>query len=251
MIRGRANGARLMLLGTFALECDGAQVRLPMSAQRLITFVALQEHPVLRAYAAGSLWPETSEARAHANLRSALWRLHRCGHPLIDATDDRLRLGAGVLVDLRESEAVARRALDCNGVDGASLELDLHALAGDLLPDWYEEWVLFERERFRALRLRALDTLCERLIAAGRLDDALDAGHVAVAGEPLRESAHRALVRVHIADGNTGEAIRQYRLFRRLLLEHLGLEPSGRMEELIRGIATVDMLRGPLDVEVV
>lgn len=244
-----------MLLGTFALECDGVRVRLPMSAQRLIAFVALQEHPVLRAYAAGSLWPETSEARAHANLRSALWRLHRCGHLLIDATDDRLRLGADVLVDLRESEAVARRWLGCNGNGGASLELerelDLPALAGDLLPDWYEEWVLLERERYRALRLRALDSLCERLIAAGRLDDALDAGHVAVAGEPLRESAHRALVRVHLAEGNTGEAIRQYRLFRRLLREHLGLEPSGRMEELIRSIATVDVRAGPLDVEVV
>ena len=172
---------------------------------------------------------------------------------MIDATDDRLPLGAGVLVDLRESEAVARRWLGCNGNGGAPLEheLDLSALAGDLLPDWYEEWVLLERERFRALRLRALDALCERLIAAGRLDDALDAGHVAVAGEPLRESAHRALVRVHLADGNTGEAIRQYRLFRRLLREHLGLEPSGRMEELIRSIDTVDVRTGPLDLGVV
>jgi hypothetical protein len=50
-------------------------------------------------------------------------------------------------------------------------------------------------------------------------------------------------VRVHLAEGNTGESIRQYRLFRRLLLEHLGLEPSGRMEELMRGIATMDSVR--------
>ncbi|HVM58382.1 MAG TPA: BTAD domain-containing putative transcriptional regulator [Gaiellaceae bacterium] len=239
MTRTRANGVRLALLGTFELECEGARVRLPMSAQRLVAFVALQEHPVLRTYAAGSLWPDTSDARAHANLRSALWRLHRCGHRVIDATGDRLRLDPAVRVDLHEAEALARRCL----VDGVDLELEPSALGGDLLPDWYEEWVLLERERFRSLRLRALDALCERLMHAGRLDDALDAGHAAVAGEPLRESAHRALVRVHLAEGNTGEAIRQYRLFRRLLRDHLGLEPSGRMEELMRGISTIDTVR--------
>lgn len=238
MTRARTNGARLTLLGTFELECAGVHVHLPMSAQRLVAFVALQEYPVLRGYAAGSLWPDTSEERAHANLRSALWRLHRCGHRVIAATGDQLRLEPDVRVDFRETEALARRALI-----GDAVELELSALAGDLLPDWYEEWVLLERERFRALRLRMLDTLCERLILAGRLDDALDAGHAAVAGEPLRESAHRALVRVHLAEGNTGEAIRQYRLFRRLLLEHLGLEPSGRMEELMSSIATMDSVR--------
>ena len=236
MTRTRANGARLALLGTFELDCHGARVRLPMSAQRLVAFVALQEHPVLRAYAAGSLWPETSDGRAHANLRSSLWRLHRCGHRVIDASGDRLRLDAGVRVDLHEAEALARRCL----VDGVDLELEPSALAGDLLPDWYEDWVLLERERYRSLRLRALDALCEHLLHAGRLDDALDAGHAAIAGEPLRESAHRALVRVHLAEGNTGEAIRQYRLFRGLLHDRLGLEPSGRMEELMRGIRTMD-----------
>jgi DNA-binding SARP family transcriptional activator len=241
--RTGTDDVQLTLLGTFALECAGAQVRLPMSAQRLVAFVALQEHPVLRAYAAGSLWPDTAEERAHANLRSALWRLHRCGHRVIAAAGDQLRLGNDVRVDLRESEKLARRALLGETDDGADVELELSALAVDLLPDWYEEWTLLERERFRALRLRALDALCERLILAGRLDDALYAGHAAVAGEPLRESAHRALVRVHLAEGNPGEAIRQYRLFRRLLREHLGLEPSGRMEELMDTIATTGTVR--------
>jgi DNA-binding SARP family transcriptional activator len=240
--RTRTNGVRLALLGTFELECEGKQAHLPMSAQRLVAFVALQEHPVLRAYAAGSLWPETSDERAHANLRSALWRLHRCGHRLIDATGDQLRLGSDVRVDLRETEAQARSLLCGNG-NGDAVEFDPGAFAGDLLPDWYEDWIMLERERFRALRLRALDALCERLILAGRLDDALDAGHAAIAGEPLRESAHRALVRVHLAEGNTGEAVRQYRLFRRLLRDGLGIEPSGRMEELMRSIRTVDTVR--------
>lgn len=226
----------LRLLGTFELACEGVPVRLPMSAQRVIAFVALREHPIQRAWVAGSLWLDTSDVRAQANLRSALWRLHRSGHRLIESTDDRLRLGRGVRVDLRYAEAVARQAIG----DGAGPDLDVAALGDDLLPDWYEDWVLLERERFRQLRLRALEAICERLIQAERFDDAFDAAHLAVAGDPLRESAHRVLVRIHLAEGNLGEAFRQYDLFRRLLREQLGLEPSRRMQELMSSILVAD-----------
>src|SRR5437667_422329 len=141
----------------------------------------------------------------------------------------------------RRQEAAARRAL--HRTDDAALELDASTFGADLLPDWYEDWVLIERERYRQLRLRALDALCERLTAADRLSDALDAGLAAVAGEPLRESAHRAVVRVHLAEGNVGEAIRQFRLCRRLLGEQLGIEPSERMQELIRSLDVPETIR--------
>lgn len=227
----------LRLLGTFELAHDGAPVPLPMGARRLVAFVALQGHPVQRTYVAGSLWLDASDARAHANLRSALWRVHRTGHRMIESTGDRLRLHETVRVDLREAETLARRAIN----DGAAPDVDVAALAGDLLPDWYDDWVLLERERFRQLRLRALEAICERSVQAKRFQDALDAAQTAVAAEPLRESAHRALVRIHLAEGNIGEAIRQYRLFRRLVHEQLGLEPSERMQELMRGILVADI----------
>jgi DNA-binding SARP family transcriptional activator len=232
---------RLTLLRAFELVCDERAIPLPMSAQRVVAFVALHRHPLQRPYVAGSLWLDTPEERAQANLRSALWRLQRSDRRLVEANGSRLRLGADVEVDLREAEASARRALE----DGFSetLELELSVLDGDLLPDWYDEWVLLERERFRQLRLRALDALCERLTHVGRLREALEAGHAAVAADPLRESAHRALVRVHLAEGNAAEAIRQYRLFRRLLREQLGIAPSENMEELIREIDVVGTAR--------
>jgi DNA-binding SARP family transcriptional activator len=150
-----------------------------------------------------------------------------------------LALAPDVEVDFRAAEALARRALDTSDV--GALEVEASALSADLLPDWYEDWVLIERERYRQLRLHALDRLCERLTQANRLSEALDAGLAAVAGEPLRESAHRAVVRVHIAEGNRGEAIRQYELCRRLLNEQLAIEPSERMDELVRtlGMETV------------
>ena len=208
-----------------------------MSAQRVIAFVATHDRPIQRAYVAGSLWLETPESRAHANLRSALWRLQRARRTLVDTSGQQLRLSAA---RLRRSDGGPRRASGAHSTARISetSTLDRLALEGDLLPDWYDDWIVPRRERFRQLRLRALDALCERLTDEGRLREALEVGLAAVAGEPLRESAHRALVRVHLAEGNVCEAIRQYGLFKRLLRERLGIEPSGQIEQLIRGVVS-------------
>lgn len=47
--------------------------------------------------------------------------------------------------------------------------------------------------------------------------DVLDAGTTAVAADPLRESARRQLILVHIEEGNFAEALRQYDVYRKLL----------------------------------
>ena len=232
--RDRVAGLRLNLLSTFGLVCDGVSVPLPMSVRRVVAFIALCRQPRERVYVAGCLWLDTPEERAQANLRSALWRLRRVGYPLISANASQLQLDPAVEVDLHEVEALAQQTLDDE--TGPPPDLDASVFDGDLLPDWYDDWVLLERERFRQLRLRALDVLCDRLTRAGRHREAIEAGHAAVAAEPLRESAHRALVQVHLAEGNAAEAIRQYRVFRQLVSEHLGVAPSAQMEALIRGI---------------
>jgi DNA-binding SARP family transcriptional activator len=234
-------GARLTLLESFELVCGGRPVALPLSAQRLLAFIALHERPLRRPYVAGSLWLDSPEERAYANLRSALWRLQRDGHRVVRTSGHQLALDRDVEVDLRRSEAAARRALD--GRDGDVPDVSVSALGRDLLPDWYDDWVVIERERFRQMRLHALDVLCERLTRANRLREALDAGLAAISGEPLRESAHRAVIRVHLAEGNGGEAIRQYRLCRRLLREHLGIEPSEKMRELVRVLDVAETVR--------
>ena len=82
--------------------------------------------------------------------------------------------------------------------------------------------------------------MCDELRCQGRLDKALEVGLAAVASEPLRESAHRAVMRVHIAEGNAAEAFRQYDLFRGLLQSRLGVLPSDEMELLLRRCASRD-----------
>ncbi len=75
--------------------------------------------------------------------------------------------------------------------------------------------------------------MCAALTEARRYGEAAQAGIAAIAAEPLRESAHRALIRVHLAEANPCEALRQYRLFSQMLRDQLGLEPSAQLRELV------------------
>lgn len=227
----------LRLLDSFDLSFGTRSVPVPLPAQRVLAFLALQEYPLLRGYVAGTLWLDASEEHAAGSLRSALWRIRRLDVRLVEASGHRLRLAPTVGVDVRDTVAWARRVLD------ASVELEAEDVAeiwrrGELLPDWYDDWVAFERERLRALRAHSLEHLCLRLAAAGRFGEATEAGLAAVREEPLRESAHRALIAVHVAEGNPASALQRYRGFASLLQRELGLRPSARMDELIDSMTT-------------
>jgi DNA-binding SARP family transcriptional activator len=214
---------RLRLLDAFEVVCDGEVVELPFASQRLVAFVALHARPVLREHVAGTLWLDTTEARAAGNLRSTLWRVQKRAAHLLAVDARTIQLDHAVDVDVRAIDALAH----------GDEPPDARAFAGELLPGWYDDWVLLERERFRQLSLRALDTVCERHLRAGAIGEALEAGLLAVSLEPLRESAHRAIIRVHLADGNVGEALRQYRLCTRLLREQLGIGPTPQLRDLL------------------
>jgi DNA-binding SARP family transcriptional activator len=223
---------RIGLLRGFELQCDEQPVPLPLSTQRLLAFLALRDRPLLRLHVATALWPDATENRSGANLRSALWRLRGERCLLVDSSNGHLRLAQSVPVDFRLVTIRARHLMDPSTPCDVD-ELDESLFAGDLLPDWYDEWVVMERERFRQLRLFALESAADRLVAAGRHGQAVQAALMAVGEEPLRESAHRVLVRAHLAQGNRGEAILQYQRFRRALHEELQVEPSPLFEQLI------------------
>ncbi|MFB7448979.1 BTAD domain-containing putative transcriptional regulator [Streptomyces sp. NPDC056194] len=103
----------------------------------------------------------------------------------------------------------------------------------ELLLDWDEDWVGSERERLRQLCLHALDKLAYRLAREGRHALALETALTSVRGEPLREGTHRAVVAVHLVEGNVNEAVRHCRAFRRLLREKLGVPPSTRFPRML------------------
>lgn len=232
-VASRAPGAVMIgMLQGFRLERDGESLELPLGIQRLVAFLALHNRPLLRLFVAGNLWIDSSEEHANANLRTALWRLHRLGFDLVEATRNHLSLAPEVVVDLHDLSGRSRQVLR-HEVAPTRDNLDAILSGGDLLPDWYDDWVLVEREQFRQLRLLALETLCRDLAAADSYAAAVEAGLACILAEPLRESAHRALIGAHLAEGNRVEAIRQFRLYEALVHDELGVEPSAALRHML------------------
>ena len=225
---------QLSLLGSFQLLLGDEMTRLSVPSQRMVALLGLQNgRPFGRSYVAGTLWPEVKEASARSDLRSALWKLGQFRDDLVEVTNDDLRLRPDVTIDLREIRATAHRLL-LDSRDGADLSPEL--FADDLLPQWSDAWVETERESYRLLRLHALEHLSERLAVAGKFGPAVEAGLLAVAGAPLRESAHRAVIRVLVMEGNRAEARRRYGELSDLLLDEMGVEPSFGLEEVMEGV---------------
>jgi DNA-binding SARP family transcriptional activator len=231
--------ARVVLIDGFGLHLGAPRrpetvVDLPRGVQRLVAYLGLSRRPA-RSAVAGALWPEASESLAHSSLRSSLWRLQKASPGLVDVSGGALALAGGVRVDVRELTTWAQVALDPRtDVDGV-LPFDV-GRSGDLLPGWYDDWVLLEREGLRQLWMHAFEALADKLSRAGRYGEAVQAAHTAIRAEPLRETAHRALVRTHLAEGNVTEAFRAYESFRAFLLGELGVAPTATMQALVSGV---------------
>jgi DNA-binding SARP family transcriptional activator len=207
---------RLSLAGAFELSRDGRAIDVALPAQRVLAFLALNERPVERGHLASVLWLDSNIEHAAGSLRSALWRIRQQDPSLVDISQRTLRLAADVRVDAREMVGWARRVCDSTR---PLEERDIHETfaAGELLASWDDDWVRLERERLRQLRLHAIEILSHRLASVGSYVDALEVALVAMRSEPLRESAHRAVISVHLAEGNTSEALRHFRTYRDLL----------------------------------
>jgi DNA-binding SARP family transcriptional activator len=229
------SGFQLRILDRFELRFRERMIPVTVGPQRLVTFLALHNRLLPRGHVAGMLWPDVPTDRANANLRASIWRMPPTCRPVIELSLRHIQLGAGVTVDLTEAVSLAQRLMDTSKCcDESDLSADARSkLSCELLPACYDDWVLVECERFHQLRLHALEALCERLTAARRYGEAVDAGLSAVCAEPLRESAHRALIKAHIAEGNWVEARRQYELYRRILRDELGIEPTDSLRRLL------------------
>jgi len=222
----------LQVLDVFALCTRGQPVRLPLGAQRCIAYLAMRPRPQCRAGVAAQLWPDLPEARAAATMRSILWQVRKRAPGVINGHADTVTLGPAVGVDVR-------RAIECaRQLTGPEPRLDdwanmVEDLGYDILPTWPDDWLVLERERYRQIRLHALESLSRALSRTGHTQPAIDLALNAVAADPLRETAQRALIEAHLADGNLSEALRQYQIYVRTLRSALGVEPTQALAGLV------------------
>ena len=234
---------QILLLGAFQFVDGSSVLVLPGGSERLLAFLALRDRTVTRDATAGALWPNATEAHAHAALRSALSRLGTITRRAVHVTPVNLAIEPGVRVDFHEAKAVATQLLLSGGAPAAAntVATTISLLSSELLPDWYDDWAILDAENWRQLRLHALEALAQHLADDGHFAPAIQAALTAMEAEPLRETATTTLIHIHLAEGNPSEALIAYDRYQTLLQEELGLDPSPFLREL------ADAIRHPGD----
>jgi DNA-binding SARP family transcriptional activator len=221
----------LRLFGCWDLRSPSGTVSLGGREQRLVALLALRGRRP-RVQVAGTLWPDTREERALTSLRSAVMRVRRSAGGLLEIGHSTLALAADVRVDVQQLTRWAAEPR-IHGTGRARWWVGVLRDA-ELLPGWYDDWVLFERERLQHLRLAALESEGLRSLDRGDYDTALMAALEATTIEPLRETAHSILIRAHLLAHNPSAAVEAYRAYRHQLRASMGISPSREMDDLVR-----------------
>ncbi|WP_051388672.1 AfsR/SARP family transcriptional regulator [Arthrobacter sp. 35W] len=220
----------LKLLGCWQLSRDGQTIDIGVRQQRLIVAsILLGARP--RHVLAGLLWPLSPEAQAAASLRATLFTISHRLPSLLCCTHDSIVVDSEVRVDYHRIAALIE-AIDASGGDVPAACAE-ELLRAELLPGWYDDWIIFEQERLQQRRLQALETLAARLLEHGDAGRALDTACAAASIDPLRESCQMIIIQCHLRLGNRAMALRSYGEYRERLRRELGISPSARLGALV------------------
>lgn len=221
---------QLHLLRTWQLDVDDDAVHVAARQQRLISALAICG-PRPRSYLVGLLWPDCAEARALESLRVAVHLVSRQVPGLLLNRGPVLALSDLVEVDLHRVRAQLREVVGTGLSGNPALCLDLLRDA-ELLPGWYEDWVLSEQARLRKDRLHAFQIIARGSLARGDYEAAAEAAEAALELEPLYESAVGLLIQAEKQQGNNVSALRAFETYQDRLREDVGLAPSETVRRL-------------------
>jgi predicted ATPase len=107
---------------------------------------------------------------------------------------------------------------------------------GELLPGFYEDWILTEREHLAELYRQALRRLTQALTATEQFDEAIEIARQAITTDNLCEGSHCALIRLFARTGRLADALRQYEELERLLREEVHSSPATTTRELMEQV---------------
>ncbi|RUX19116.1 SARP family transcriptional regulator, partial [Mesorhizobium sp. M2A.F.Ca.ET.042.01.1.1] len=226
----------LQLMGFPEFRLNGRTVELALrKAAALLIYLAEAGGPVAREVAATLLWPDTDEEAARARLRRTLYKIRIAfGSEVIAAAGASLSLNPALSVEA--DSRVFEHACNVGPLDTAADIYRGDYLAGFSLPDCpeIEEWIFFRREALRSRLVQALERLIEAKIADGEPRSAVVHATRLAGLDPLSESAHRHLIRAHLAAGDRAAAERQGETCIRLLREELGIAPAPTTLAMLR-----------------
>jgi len=219
--------------------------------QSLLGFLALQgDAPQSREQLAFQLWPESSESQARTNLRQLIHHLRRalpaeCCLLVADNHTVQWRSDPSCTIDVVQFEAAAGRAVGAanrgdSEAERRALEEAAVLYQDELLRGLYDEWLQPKREHYRQQLMQVLTRLAALLEERGEYPAAIQHAERLVAQDPLRESHHQLLIRLHAGNQDRASALRAYHQCMKVLRRELGVEPGAATRALFEQILRSD-----------
>ncbi len=221
------------LLGQFNLRRDDQPIEVQSRpAQSLLAYLILSAGTShRREKLAGLFWPDAPETSARSNLRHALWRLRKSldlkpqtGQDFLLSDD--LSVAFDASADYWLDVATLAREVSHDASEADRLIEAVAVYGGELLPGFYDEWVVLEREHVRAVFERKMQRLLTCLVDARRWPEALQWGERWIALGHVPEPAYRAMMHAHAGLGDLAGVATVYRRCTETLARELGVEPS-------------------------
>jgi DNA-binding SARP family transcriptional activator len=247
----------IVTLGDFVVFRRDAPVALGQhQARALLAILICESGPVHREKLMEWLWPHLPEQRALSTLYSTVYTLRRRLEPegghgasasFVRADGEAYRLDwqRGDFLDVTEFLSLARAA-EQPGDAGARLERLLAAEAaytGPFLPQWpYAEWASVRRSEVEETYQAIAGELASALASSSQTSAAISLYRRLLTIDPERETWHRALMEIFIAQGERSMAAHQFQLCRKILIENLGMGPSPETLKLFASIANPDVV---------
>jgi hypothetical protein len=121
-------------------------------------------------------------------------------------------------------------------MDLASIERALALYSDDLLVDYYDDWVLVERERCAQMRAAALWRVVGLLASDGRIHEARSATDRLIAFDDLSEGYRRLAIGLAYLSGDRAAALVEFEGYRQTLAAEIGAEPSHETAQLVAAV---------------
>ena len=226
------------LLGSFEVKGNKKSIVISSRpAQSLFAYLILSPGTShRREKLAGLLWPNSLEETARGNLRHALWRIHKALPPknTIDylLSDDMTIAFNPSSEYWLDAESLAKSS---ENVFADELITILSNYKGELLPGFYDEWVVLEREHLSSIFENKMARLMSLLQNEKRWLDILDWGERWIKLGQKPEPAYRALMSAHAAKGDMSKVAATFERCVKSLHE-FGVEPSEKTKELYENL---------------
>ncbi|MCB9007330.1 MAG: tetratricopeptide repeat protein [Ardenticatenaceae bacterium] len=218
-------------------------------AELLLAYLALNRREHNREILATLLWDDRPHKQALANLRALLAQLPKGVRPYLQTSrqvvmfkpDAPLWIDSLVFTELLDSATTT---------EAFTQALDLYA--GPFLDGVFvressglEEWSAIIREQLNYKAINAHLHIVQTALYQRQYATGINYARTLLTLDPLREQAHRLLMRLLVRDGQHNAALAQYESCRQILADELAVEPAEETTRLYQRIAAAKQRQQP------